>query len=86
MLQNRFPSDARLKQWLVNMRRDTRKWSPKSHASAVPTLRISVFHRQAGQEEAEGHRCAYHFQISTTLLCKERKEPRHTDQVGIQTE
>ncbi|KAL0984484.1 hypothetical protein UPYG_G00142100 [Umbra pygmaea] len=58
----RFPSDARLKQW------------------------ISDFHRQAGQEEAEGHRCAYHFQISTTLVSKERKELRHTDQVGIQTE
>ncbi|KAL0961843.1 hypothetical protein UPYG_G00332390 [Umbra pygmaea] len=26
----RFPSDARLKQWLVNMRRDTRKCPKKS--------------------------------------------------------
>ncbi|KAL0961651.1 hypothetical protein UPYG_G00353410 [Umbra pygmaea] len=42
-----------------------------------------VFHRQAGQEEAEGHCWAYHFQISTTLVSKERKETHHTDQVVV---
>ncbi|KAL1007224.1 hypothetical protein UPYG_G00083670 [Umbra pygmaea] len=60
------------------MRRETRKWSPKkSRLCSSQFEEDQVFHRQAGQEEAEGHCWAYHFPISTTLVSKEKKEMPH---------